>query len=101
MIYTMVAQRIHDLRIRRGLTQTELGKLLDVSKSVISAYENGVHQPPYDVLIRLSGIFGVSCDYLLGVSNKASLTTEGLTETQIKSLQVIIKELREINSNTK
>ena len=100
MIYTMVAQRIHDLRIQRGLTQTELGKLLDVSKSVISAYENGVHQPPYDVLIRLSGTFGVSCDYLLGIVDKPTLTAEGLTENQIKSFQAIIEELRQLNRNT-
>ena len=97
MIYCEVAQRIRDLRIQRGLTQTELGRMLDVSKSVISAYENGVHQPPYDVLIRLSGIFGVTCDYLLGVSSKPTLIAEGLTDMQIKSLQTIIDELRRLN----
>ena len=97
MIYSEVAQKIHDLRIQRGLTQTELGQMLHVSKSVISAYENGVHQPPYNILIRLSGIFGVSCDYLLGVADRPMLCTDGLTETQIQALQNIINELQQMN----
>lgn len=97
MVYSEVAQRIHDLRVQRGLTQAELGKLLHVSKSVISAYENGVHQPPYNVLIRLSGIFGVSCDYLLGLEGRQTLCADGLSDAQIHALQTIIDELRQMN----
>lgn len=97
MIYSEVAQRIHDLRIQRGLTQSDLGKLLHVSKSVISAYENGVHQPPYNVLIRLSGIFGVTCDYLLGIEARQTLSADGLSAAQIHALRSIIEELRQLN----
>lgn len=97
MVYSEVAQRIHDLRILRGLTQADLARMLHVSKSVISAYENGIHQPPYNVLIRLSGIFGVSCDYLLGIEGKQTLSADGLSDAQILALQNIIEELRQMN----
>lgn len=97
MVYSEVAQRIHDLRILRGLTQADLARMLHVSKSVISAYENGIHQPPYNVLIRLSHIFGVSCDYLLGIEGRQTLSADGLSDAQIQALQTIIDELRQMN----
>ncbi len=99
MIYSVVCEHIRELRMQRHLTQTELGKMLGVSKSVISAYENGIHLPPYDILVRISGIFGVSCDYLLGVANSPSISTKGLTDTQIQSLQRIADELRQMNED--
>lgn len=97
MIYSDVCKHIRELRIKRGLTQVELASILGVSKSVISSYENGVHLPPYDILIRLSKLFGVSCDYLIGVSESDYISTDGLTETQIQAIKNIVEELRKIN----
>ena len=97
MIYSVVCEHIRELRNQRGLTQTELASMLGVSKSVISSYENGVHLPPYDILVRISSLFGVSCDYLLGVSDTPYISTEGLTKRQVQSLQSIADELRQLN----
>ena len=98
MIYSVVCEHIRELRIQRHMTQTELANMLGVSMSVISAYENGIHLPPYDILVHISGIFGVSCDYLLGVAGTPSISTEGLTDLQIQALLRIADELRQINS---
>ena len=97
MIYSDICKRIRELRIKRGLTQVKLASILGVSKSVIRSYENGVHLPPYDILVRLSNIFGVSCDYLIGVSESNYISTEGLTEAQIQAIKNIVEELRKIN----
>ena len=97
MIYSDICEHIRELRIKRGLTQVELASILGVSKSVISSYENGVHLPPYDILIRLSKLFGVSCDYLIGVSETDYISTDGLTEAQIQAIKNIVEELRNIN----
>jgi len=97
VIYSDVCKHIRELRIKRGLTQVELASILGVSKSVISSYENGVHLPPYDILIRLSKLFGVSCDYLIGVSETDYISTDGLTEAQIQAIKNIVEELRKIN----
>ena len=97
MIYSDICEHIRELRIKRGLTQVELASILGVSKSVISSYENGVHLPPYDILIRLSKLFGVSCDYLIGVSESDYISTDGLTEAQIQAIKNIVEELRKIN----
>ena len=58
--------RIKDLRQTQGLTQEELGKKLNVQKAAISKYEKGIVIPKGDVLKRLSAIFNVSTDYILG-----------------------------------
>ena len=97
MIYSDICKHIRELRIKRGLTQVDLASILGVSKSVISSYENGVHLPPYDILVRLSKLFGVSCDYLIGVSESDYISTDGLTEIQIQAIKNIVEELREMN----
>ena len=101
MVYSDVCRKIRELRVQRGWTQVELASMLGVSKSVVSSYENAVHLPPYDILIKLSNLFGVSCDYLLGTSSGQGLSTMGLTEWQIESLEKIANELRQMNVKNK
>ena len=55
-----------ELRLDRGLTQKELGRILSVSTGTISNYENGVHYPDLEKLVILADYFCVSTDYLLG-----------------------------------
>ena len=59
-------KRLKELRITKGLTQTELGDILGVSKSSICCYENGSRTPTLETIIDLIHLFGVSADYLLG-----------------------------------
>ena len=89
--------KLKQLRIQRSLSQVELAKHLGVSKSVISSYENGVHLPPYDVLIRLAELFGVSTDYLLGASSHRTVNVDGLTDRQVEAVTMIINELKGSN----
>ena len=96
MVYSDICKHIKELRLKRGMTQVELASMLGVSKSVISSYENGIHLPPYDLLIKLSKVFGVSCDYLIGATQSNYISTDGLTENQIQAIQIIINELRSI-----
>lgn len=88
------------LRKGRGMTQSELGGKVGLSKAVISKYETGLGYPSYDVLIRISQFFGVSTDYLLGVESSKTLDITGLTETQAEVLQNLVAELRIANMVT-
>lgn len=63
-------QILKQLRNAKGLTQNELAKILDVSKSNISKYEAGSVEPNMSVLIRISEYFEVSLDCLLGKNAK-------------------------------
>lgn len=61
--------KIKLLRKENGLTQLELGDKLGLSKANISKYESNVHEPSIETLNKLSDIFNVSVDYLLGRTN--------------------------------
>ena len=57
------------LRKDAGYTQAELANLLGMGKSAISNYESGFRTPENETLIKLSKIFNVSIETLLGVSS--------------------------------
>ncbi len=63
--------RIKELRQSKGMTQEELGKVLNVQKSAISKYEKGRVSLTEDILSAVASYFGVSADYVLG-SEKAT-----------------------------
>ena len=85
------------IRIKKKLTQQQLADLLGLTKSVISANENGLRYPAYDVLIKISRIFKVSTDFLLGVEIKREIDTSGLTDEQVEALIVLIDTIRNNN----
>ncbi|MBQ6890319.1 MAG: helix-turn-helix transcriptional regulator [Oscillospiraceae bacterium] len=62
-------QRIRDMREDRDLKQRQVAEFLNCSQQVYSNYELGQRDIPTDVLIRLSEFYGVSVDYLLGLTN--------------------------------
>lgn len=59
-------ERLKKARIRKGLTQAELGNLIGVSKSAICCYEKETRNPTIENIIEFMCILGVTADYLLG-----------------------------------
>jgi len=66
----MDGKRLRKLRNEKKLTQSELGKIINVSKVSISGYESGDRTPDTDNLRRLADYFEVTSDYLLGREDK-------------------------------
>lgn len=73
-------ERLRSLRESKGLTQSALGEILNVSKQTISNYENGVSSPDQDSLSRLADYFNVSTDYLLGRTDDPRTLRDRLAE---------------------
>lgn len=86
--------RLRTLRLKANMTQGELAKKLNLTKSVVSAYETDLRLPSYDVLINIARIYNVSTDFLLGVENKQEIDLSGLTEEEISALLNLIKAMR-------
>ncbi len=61
--------RIRDLREDADLSQTKLAQKLGMSQTGYSKYETGENDIPTAILIRLSEIYNVSTDYLLGLTD--------------------------------
>lgn len=62
--------RIRDLREDHDLTQTQIGKILNMSQTGYSQYEIGKNDIPTKILIELSKYYNTSVDYLLGVTDE-------------------------------
>ena len=61
-----VSLRLKELRLQAGATQTELARLLGVSREAYSMYESGKRQPGLAALDTLAAYYRVTVDYLLG-----------------------------------
>jgi len=75
------ASNIKFLRKRRGRTQDDVAAALDLKRSTLSGYENGVAQPGIDVLVTFSGYFNLSIDTLLKI-DMAKLSESQLGELE-------------------
>ena len=62
-------RRIRDLREDNDLKQRQVAEYLHCSQQVYSNYELGQRDIPTDVLVKLSRLYNVSTDYLLGLTN--------------------------------
>ena len=91
--------KLKTLRKASGLTQKQLAERLGITTSVVSYYELSERSPSPDVLIRLSQVFHVSVDELLGIEESSlfPLDVSGLTDEDIQYLQQTIDILRRKN----
>lgn len=72
------ADRLRNLRIKRGLTQKEVADKLGISESAYGYYEQGRRQPQQEAYSVFSELFEVSLDYL--ISGKERPIDEKLKE---------------------
>jgi len=61
-----VSERIKKLRKDNGLHQKEVAEKLGITLTGYASYEQGRNKPSYDSLLKLSDLYNVSIDYLVG-----------------------------------
>ena len=61
-----LAARLRELRARHGITQERVARELGAHESAVSRWESGNRFPTAEDLVRLSDLFHVSVDFLLG-----------------------------------
>ena len=62
--------RIRKLREKCNKSQDDIAELLGTSQTMYSRYERGANAMPIRYLIILSKYYGVTTDYILGLSNR-------------------------------
>lgn len=60
---------LRELREEKGLTQTELAKEMNFSRSTITKWENGRKEPGLQNIRIIAKYFNVSADYLIGLED--------------------------------
>lgn len=86
----LAKERLKKLRQSFGLTQKELGSIINVTKATICCYEKGTRVPTLQNLIDLSNYFEVSIDYLLGrdvlVKNRVTGKNEFMSNEEFENI---------------
>ena len=63
-------KRMRDLREDSDKTQQEIADVLGTSQTMYARYERGANELPIHHLLTLCRYYGVSADYLLGISDE-------------------------------
>lgn len=90
--------RLRALREDRDLRQIDVAKATGIDQQTLSNYETGKTNPDSFAITKLAEFFGVTCDYLLGVSERNLINTdEALKEIddikdRLESLKRFIKK---------
>lgn len=63
-------KRLRDLREDSDKTQQQIAEVLGTSQTMYARYERGANELPIRHLYTLCEFYGVSADYILGLSNK-------------------------------
>ncbi len=66
----MRLQRVEDLRIDHDLTQQQVADILHCQREVYRRYEKGTRELPLSYAVILAKYYGVSLDYLVGLTNR-------------------------------
>ena len=90
----MLSKRIYQLRVSFGWTQVQLAQKLGITKQTVSNWENDNIQPSIDMLVKLSKIFNVSTDYLLGLTPTNSINVDGLPTKFVSHIVQIIYDYK-------
>ncbi len=65
----MIGTRIKELRRERALSQQALAQHIGVSQKAIDYWERNINEPKASYIVLLAEFFGVSSDYLLGITD--------------------------------
>lgn len=98
---TAFPTRLQTIRKIKGLSQEDLSKQVNTTKSTISNYENGHSTPSNDMLIQLADVLETTTDYLLGRTDlshypDSDLINLNLTPKEIEFLKGCLLQLRSI-----
>jgi len=93
----VIAERIKNLRMQCGMTQSDLAKRLNITRSSVNAWEMGISIPSTQFVVELAQLFRVSSDYLLGLSDSAMINTTTLTEEQTGILLSLVQYFHKEN----
>lgn len=105
------AKRLRQLREEKEMTQKDIANIVGTTDNAIGNYERGTRMPDAEMLTRLSSIFDVSIDYLLGrtdIRNAEDKISNALTDDpellefweELKErpeLQLLFKQTRELS----
>ncbi len=81
-VINVIGERLADVRKDYGDTQAVLAKRLGVSLPTVRAWEQEKSSPSHEMLVAICRLYGVSSDYLLGLTDLDPVYTEKKRQAQ-------------------
>lgn len=91
----IIGSKIKKARTKLGLTQTDLGNLIGVSKVSICGYEKGARTPSIELILKLVDILNINLEEILGIDSLVVSEEDESYKMLVSKEDIqIIKELR-------
>ncbi len=86
----MIAERIKTLREYAGLSQAQLAKRLNVTRSSVNAWEMGLSTPTMQYVVDMAKLFHVSSDYILCIESDLTLSLRDYSNEEISLIMSLL-----------
>jgi len=94
-----IQERLKDLRVERGLTLEQLERQTGISKSALGNYETEDYKDiSHTSIVTLAKFYGVSTDYLLGLTETKNHPNADLSELHLSDDMIALLKGRKINA---
>jgi len=83
----ILAKRLREARDDAGYNQIEASKILVISNGTLSGYERDYRDPDTEILHKMSNLYDVSVDWLVGNTDNRKVTINEELERILKDPQ--------------
>ena len=83
----ILAKRLREARDDAGYNQMEASKILGISNGTLSGYERDYRDPDTEILHKMSNLYDVSVDWLVGNTDNRKVTVNEELEKILKDPQ--------------
>lgn len=84
------APRLKQARLAMGLTQSDMAFALGIKQTRYAKYEAGRSEAPYEILVRITRLTGLSLDYLIAGNAKTLSSADDALERLLQELLDVI-----------
>ena len=86
------SERLKEFRNHKKMTQKDFADKIGITAAALSAYENSGKNPSVAVVKRISEVFGVSIDWLCGLSEQINIDTNPTTYSDLLKLLIKVSD---------
>ena len=92
-----IGQRLRHLRKKAGFSQETIADLVHVSRETVRDWELNACCPACDSLVALAQYLQVSTDFILGISDAASIRLDRLTSDEAEAITLLVRAIEKAN----
>lgn len=86
-------ENLKRIRQNNNITQEDLAKRINTSRSNIANYENNNNMPSVDILVKLASVFHCSVDYLIGSKTEEKTIDDFSKKNNLELQKLLMVEL--------